>query len=92
MLENPGWNLGDPLPTGWIKVEFSDFPSVSEDETVYEEFPIEKDGVFYQNIKVRPLTPEEIEIRDFPKKIREKLNAAGLTDLEIQMIKDGLVR
>lgn len=89
-LEHPDFKEGDALPEGWVKVEEAERPTPSTDQIVYEDFPVEVDGVMTQNWKVRDMTPEEIERRDAPKTAREKLKALGLTDVEIEALIRGL--
>lgn len=89
-LEHPDFKEGDALPEGWVKVEEAERPTPSTEQIVYEDFPVEVDGVMTQNWKVRDMTPEEIERRDAPKTAREKLKALGLTDVEIEALTRGL--
>lgn len=83
MIAHKGWELGDSLPEGWREVALTE-PPVAEGDFVLDELePIEVDGVLSQNWVLRPMTLEEIEVRDAPAKARQKLVDAGLTDLEI---------
>lgn len=91
-LEHPNWEYGDPLPEGWTEVEYSDYPSAGEYEVVFEDFPVEVDGKMKQNWQIRPMTAEEKERKDAPKKAREKLIALGLTELEIDSLVKGFPR
>lgn len=90
-IENPGWELGDPLPNGWVLVVESPRPDFTEDEIAYEDFPVTENGVTKQNWKVRPLTADEIDFRDAPIKAKQKLRALGLTEVEIQAIATGRI-
>lgn len=91
-LEHPNFKKTDPLPTGWVFVETVERPMPAQDEVVYEDYPIEIDGVMSQNWKSRPMTSEEIEFRDAPKRAKEKLIALGLTEAEVEALARGLVR
>lgn len=62
-LENLGWQLGDELPTGWIKVEETVRPTTAEGQIALEVFPVETDGVWSQAWSVRDLTADEIKQR-----------------------------
>lgn len=83
MIAQKGWKIGDPIPNGWREVAMTQPPVAEGDFIVDELEPIEIDGVLSQNWVVRPMTPEEIELRDAPAKARQKMIDAGLTDLEI---------
>lgn len=90
-IAHPEYKEGDPLPDGWtLVVSVPMREDWSEDETVYEDFPVEVDGVMTQNWKIRPLTAEEIERRDAPRLAKQKLLDLGFTDLEIKAISRGL--
>lgn len=90
-IEHPSWNLGDPLPSGWIQVEDAPIPTATASELVYEDFPVEKNGAFVRNWKIRPLTAEEIAVRNAPNTAKQKLLDLGLTEAEIRAITKGLV-
>lgn len=92
MLATPNWKLGDPLPKGWVQVVETPAPDAGEDQIVYEDFPVEVDGVLTQNWKIRSMTAEEIERRDAPIHAKAKLLALGLTEIEIEALLRGLVR
>lgn len=91
-LENPEWQLGDNLPDGWMEVAQVNPPEQQTNKVIYEEFPIEIDGVMTQNWQVRDMTAEEIEIANAPETAKAKLLALGLTEVEIQALVSGLVR
>lgn len=91
-LDHPEFKEGDKLPKGWVKVAQADRPTAEADKIVYEDFPIEVDGIMTQNWQVRDMTAEEIERRDAPKRAKEKLIELGLTELEVQALVQGLVR
>lgn len=91
-LEHQDYKAGDPLPDGWVEVAPATRPIPGENELVYEAAPMEIDGVMTQNWQTRPMTAEEIERRDAPKRAKEKLIALGLTELEIEALVRGLVR
>lgn len=90
-IATPGWSKGDPIPEGWTKVEPTEAPIPGQDQKVYEVFPEEIDGVFYQKWAIRELTAEEIERRDAPKTAKAKLIALGLTEIEIEALALGLI-
>ena len=89
-LEHPNFAAGDELPEGWVQVKESDAPKLGENQILYEDFPVEVDGVMTQNWQVRDMTVEEIERRDAPKTARQKLLDLGLTELEIDALLRGL--
>jgi hypothetical protein len=91
-LAHKSWKIGDSLPNGWVEVIESPFPDVDQGKIVYEEFPIELDGVMTQNWQVREMTAQEIERRDAPANAKAKLIALGLTEIEIEALVKGLVR
>lgn len=89
-LAYPDWQKGDALPEGWLEVQAIDNPMPAEDEILYEDDPIEIDGVLSQNWKVRPMTAEEIALRDAPVTARQKLIDLGLTEIEVEALVRGL--
>lgn len=89
-LEHPNFKDGDKLPTGWVKVAEAEKPEPQMDKIIFEDFPVEVDGVMTQNWQVRDMTAEEIERRDAPKTARQKLLDLGLTELEIYALSRGL--
>lgn len=91
-LQNPDWNPGDDLPDGWIAVQEGNAPTAGENKVVYEDFPVEINGVMTENWQVRDMTAEEIEHRDAPKRAKEKLMALGLTEAEVDALVRGLAR
>lgn len=91
MNQHSGWKLGDELPTGWKLVADAEPPVRGEYEVLYEEAPIEVDGVLTQNWKVRDMTTEEKERHDAPKTAREKLVALGFNESEIEAISRGVI-
>lgn len=90
MLATPNWKLGDELPVGWVQVTESEPPTAGLDEVTVEDLPTEVDGVMTQAWIVRPLTAEEIDRRDAPKRAREKLIALGFTEAEVDALTRGL--
>jgi hypothetical protein len=91
-IEHPDFVAGDTLPHGWVKVTEAPYPEGQTDKVVYEEFPIEIDGVMTQNWVTREPTDEEIERRDAPANARARLAELGFTDAEIFALVAGLVR
>jgi len=89
-LAHPSFKQGDDLPEGWVQVAESERPERQTDKVIYEDFPVEVDGVMTQNWQVRDMTAEEIERRDAPKRAKEKLIALGLTEVEIDALVRGL--
>lgn len=90
-LENPTWEVGQELPTGWIAVEEVVVPDYSTDEVLEEKFPVEENGIWYRSWNVRKMTSEEKARRDAPKTAKQKLLALGLTEAEIEVIKMGAI-
>lgn len=88
-LANPEWNLGDPLPEGWLEVEDSPVPELGEYETAectgYEDV----DGTIRQVWTVREMTAKEKAVKDAPKTTRAKLEALGFTEEEIMAVFSG---
>tara|TARA_R110001606_G_C15338499_1_gene646317 strand:- start:31 stop:357 length:327 start_codon:yes stop_codon:yes gene_type:complete len=91
-LEHPDFVDGDTLPDGWVNVAEAPFPEDVVDRVVYEEFPIEIDGVMTQNWVTREPTDEEIERRDAPANAKARLIELGFTESEIFALVAGLVR
>lgn len=89
-IDNPNWKIGDELPNGWVEVKAVDAPTASTNEVIFEDFPVEVNGVMTQNWQVRDMTAEEIERRDAPKRAKEKLIALGLTESEVEALVRGL--
>lgn len=86
-LEHPGWELGQPLPSGWRQVASVDAPIIQVGEILEELQPREVDGVISQVWSVRPMTEEELAERNAPIIARQKLkDATGLTDYEIDLL------
>lgn len=86
-LEHPEWQEGDALPAGWQEVAYAaQLPSRGENEVIYETEPTLVKGKLTQTFAIRPMTAEEIERRDAPKRAREKLIALGLTELEVEAL------
>lgn len=90
-IENPNWNFGDELPSGWKEVEQQPRPDTLVNEIAYEDFPKEVNGKFLQNWIVRPMTAAELERRNAPKTAKEKLLGLGLSEIEIEAIARGLI-
>ena len=92
MLANKGWQLGDELPTGWVKVEMTEPPEVTANQTAEEEFPVEINGAITRSWVVRDLTQAELDRRDAPANAKAKLIELGLTEAEVSALVRGLVR
>jgi hypothetical protein len=92
MLAVPGWEFGDELPEGWHAVEQTQRPTPGSDEIVFEDKPKLVSGKYVQQWGVRAMTAEEIERRDAPITARQKLVNAGLTQIEIEAIANGMVK
>lgn len=91
-LEHPGWNLGDPLPSGWLEVTPSTPPTAPAGEILVELTPEEVNGVLTQTWTTRAMTEEELEVANAPITARQKLkDVFGLTDAEINALSRGLV-
>ena len=91
-LANPEWSEGEPLPEGWISVEEGEIPVLGENEAFQEDFPVLVDGIYYRNIVARPLTEEELAIKNAPVTAKAKLVELGFSDAEIMAIAQGMVR
>lgn len=89
-LDYPDFKQGDELPEGWVEVAEAERPTSGTNQIVYEDFPVEVDGVMTQNWQVRAMTAEEIERRDAPQTARQKLIDLGLTEVEIDALLRGL--
>lgn len=90
-IDYPNWQEGEELPLGWKQVEPVAKPEVTADEIAFEDFPVEVDGIYKQNWKVRPLTDEEKARRLAPETARQKLKEIGLTEAEIRALVNNLV-
>lgn len=91
-LASPGWNLGDPLPEGWVQVELSERPVQEDGKIVYEEFPVNVNGTMTQKWSVRDMTQEELDRKNAPATAKQKLLDLGLTEAEVEALTRGLVR
>lgn len=91
-LVKKGWQEGDALPEGWQAVAEIDYPIAKEGYIIFEDYPIEVEGVLTQNWQTRKMTPEEIERRNAPANAKAKLEALGFTQAEIDALIAGLVR
>lgn len=89
-LEHPSWRPGDELPDGWKQVAEINKPKAESEKVVYEDFPKKVDGQFFQNWKIRKMTPEEIERKNAPETAKQKLLNLGLTEIEIEALTRGL--
>lgn len=86
-LEQLGWSQGEPLPEGFVQVEYaSAIPERGVDEIIEETEPQLVDGVYKQTFIVRPMTAEEIVNRDAPQTAWQKLVDAGLSETEIRAL------
>lgn len=85
-LENPDWNLGDPLPEGWIEISMTPPPLVGEGEVLEELAPVDNAQVW----NVRPMTEEELAASNSHLSARAKLKALKFTDAEIDALARGL--
>lgn len=90
-LIDPTWEIGQPLPEGWILVEPTEPPVLTGDKVLQELAPQEVDGTFTQVWSLRDMTEQEIALRDAPLTARQKLRDYGLSDLEINALSRGLV-
>ena len=90
-LAHPNFKQSDDLPEGWVQVAEAERPEPQTDKVIYEDFPVEVDGVMTQNWIVRDMTQKEIDRRDAPKRAKEKLIALGLTEAEVQALVRGLI-
>jgi hypothetical protein len=90
--ENPGWQLGQPLPEGWHEVAEVIPPEFSNDQVLEQLAPVKIDGIWTQQWLVRDMTPEEIETRDAPVTAKQKLLDLGLTEKEISALFFGFLR
>jgi hypothetical protein len=89
--QNPGWALGDALPTGWQLVADAPSPEYAEDETFEDGEPALVDGVLTRTFVVRKLTTEELELRSAPLTARQRFMDLGFTDAEISAIARGII-
>lgn len=89
-LSNPNWDETKPLPSGWIAVEDVVMPDVPLDFALEESIPEEIDGAYKRRWILRPMTSEEKDRRDAPKKARQKLIDLGLTEAEVDALTRGL--
>jgi hypothetical protein len=85
-IENPEWNVGDTLPTGWIFVNETNPPELEPGQTYEAGDPEEINGEWFHTWIVRNLTESELSILNAPRTAREKLVALGFSEAEIQAI------
>jgi hypothetical protein len=85
-IENPEWNVEDPLPSGWIFVNETSPPEIEPGQTYESASPEEIDGEWFHAWTVRDLTELELMVLNAPRTAREKLVALGFSDAEIQAI------
>jgi hypothetical protein len=85
-IDNPEWNVGDTLPTGWVFVNETSPPELEPGQTYEAGDPEEVNGEWFHTWIVRDLTESELTILNAPKTAREKLVALGFSEAEIQAI------
>jgi len=83
MRENPDWQVGHSLPKGWFEVQEIAPPTVSDGERAVQEAPTLVDGQYRQSWIVRPFNQKELARINARQEAKQKLVAAGLTDIEI---------
>ena len=86
MLENPSWEEGQALPTGWVEVSATERPAFSSTQKVVEVFPTEVDGNWVQTWEVVNLNEEELEQKNAPTTVKEKLTNLGFNESEIRLL------
>lgn len=83
----PGWQPGDNLPAGWHQVLDGELPVLAENQVHQEVQPtLNEDGVYVRTYTVRDLTEQELEVRNAPTSVREKLAGLGFSNAEIRLI------
>ena len=55
-----GWNVGEPLPENWVKVAQLDPPTVENTKVAEPIFPVEINGVWKMQWKIRDSTLSEL--------------------------------
>lgn len=85
-IENPNWQNGDALPTGWIQVVATEPPARQDGFVVYETAPEETDGVFYQKWATRELTSTEIQAQQVAAIRRKVMMNLPLTEAEALLL------
>jgi hypothetical protein len=85
-IANPGWNFGDPLPTGWVFVNETTPPELEPGQTYGAGEPEEINGEWFHTWTVRDLTEAELEVINAPRTAKEKLTALGFSEVEISSI------
>ena len=91
MLDAPNWQLGDPLPAGWVEVAESPRPEPVDGTVTLEAPPVKVAGVMTQRWQTRPLTAEELERRDAPANAKARLESLGFTPAEIAALTRNLM-
>lgn len=86
-LELLGWKQGESLPENWVQVEYTEPPLLQENEAIQELEPKNVDGIYYQNLIVRPMTEKEIALKNLSLNLSSKLQAAGFSAIEIEMLR-----
>lgn len=87
-LQHPDWKEGQPLPTGWRKVEESPLPSLLPNQYIEEGHPVEVEGNLVRSFIVKEKTPLPLGESEIIK-ILEKLGEANLREMEFL---DGIER
>lgn len=59
--ENPGWTLGQSIPSGWAIVQETAQPAISSSQTAKEVFPRLVDGAWVQSWEIVDLSASELE-------------------------------
>jgi hypothetical protein len=60
-LELTGWQNGDDLPTGWVKVLETPIPEMQENVVLELGTPIKKDNVWYQTWNFIELSEQKLK-------------------------------
>lgn len=90
ILENPAWEVGNPLPDGWTPVQSTTPPEATTSQILEESYPELIDGVYTQKWTLRDKTEQELALELAAETARQKLKDLGLTDVEIDSLAKGL--
>lgn len=90
-VANPEWD-GDVTnpPTNYVWVSDAT-PTYSENKVIEDAEPIQVNGVWTRQYSYRDLTAEELERKNAPATAKAKLEALGLTAVEIEILTRGLL-
>lgn len=90
-VSHPNWDgdVSNP-PTNFVWVQDAT-PDYSQEKIIEDAEPKQIDGVWTRQFTYRDLTTEELERKNAPATAKAKLEALGLTAVEIEILTRGLL-